>query len=37
VPWKDIAFRTVAITLRHWFADRARGAFGFHAEDLPLR
>ena len=37
VPWKDIAFRTVAITLRHWFADRARGSFGFHAEDLPLR
>lgn len=37
VPWKDLAFRTVAITLRHWFADRARGAFGFHAEDLPLR
>ena len=37
VPWKDIAFRTVALTLRHWFADRARGGFGFHAEDLPLR
>ena len=37
VPWPEIAFRTVAITLRHWFADRARGAFGFHAEDLPLR
>jgi 8-oxo-dGTP pyrophosphatase MutT (NUDIX family) len=37
VPWQDIAFRTVAITLRHWFADRARGTFGFHAEDLPLR
>jgi hypothetical protein len=37
VPWQELAFRTVAITLRHWFADRARGAFGFHAEDLPLR
>ena len=34
IPWKDIAFRTVAATLRHWFADRARGAFGFHAEDI---
>ena len=34
IPWRDIAFRTVATTLRHWFADRARGAFGFHAEDL---
>ena len=37
VPWKDIAFRTVATTLRHWFADRSRGAFGFHAEDIALR
>lgn len=35
IPWKDIAFRTVALTLRHWFADRTAGAFGFHAEDLP--
>ena len=33
VPWKDIAFRTVGLTLKHWFADRARGSFGFHAED----
>jgi ADP-ribose pyrophosphatase YjhB (NUDIX family) len=37
VPWKDIAFRTVGLTLKFWFADRARGAFGFHAEDLALR
>lgn len=36
VPWKDIAFRTVGITLKRWFADRAAGAFRFHAEDLPL-
>lgn len=34
IPWKDIAFRTVGLTLKHWFADRARGAFGFHAEDI---
>jgi ADP-ribose pyrophosphatase YjhB (NUDIX family) len=34
IPWKDIAFRTVAATLRHWFADRKRGLFGFHAEDI---
>ena len=34
MPWKDIAFRTVGLTLKHWFADRARGTFGFHAEDL---
>jgi ADP-ribose pyrophosphatase YjhB (NUDIX family) len=37
IPWKEIAFRTVAATLRHWFADRARGAFGFHAEDIVQR
>jgi ADP-ribose pyrophosphatase YjhB (NUDIX family) len=34
IPWKEIAFRTVATTLRHWFADRAAGAFTFHAEDI---
>jgi len=34
IPWKDIAFRTVGLTLKRWFADRGRGAFGFHAEDL---
>jgi ADP-ribose pyrophosphatase YjhB (NUDIX family) len=34
LPWNDIAFRTVGLTLKHWFADRARGAFGFHAEDI---
>lgn len=34
IPWQDIAFRTVALTLRHWFADRAKGSFGFHAEDI---
>ena len=37
IPWKDIAFRTVGLTLKHWFADRKAGAFGFHAEDLPPR
>ena len=34
LPWKDIAFRTVGLTLKHWLADRKRGSFGFHAEDL---
>jgi ADP-ribose pyrophosphatase YjhB (NUDIX family) len=37
IPWKQIAFRTVGLTLRHWFADRSNGSFGFHAEELPLR
>jgi ADP-ribose pyrophosphatase YjhB (NUDIX family) len=34
IPWKDLAFRTVTLTLRHWFADRKKGSFGFHAEDI---
>jgi len=37
VPWKDVAFRTVGLTLKHWFADRKAGAFGFHAEDVAPR
>ncbi len=34
VPWDDIAFRTVKETLEHYFADRRRGAFGFHTIDI---
>lgn len=34
IPWKEIAFRTVGLTLKHWFADRSRGSYGFHAEDI---
>ncbi len=34
LPWKEIAFRTVGITLRHWFADRRSGRFVLHAEDV---
>lgn len=37
VPWKDIAFRTVGLTLKHYFADRERGVYGFHAGDIPPR
>jgi ADP-ribose pyrophosphatase YjhB (NUDIX family) len=34
VPWADLAFRTVATTLRLFFEDRARGAFGTHTRAL---
>jgi ADP-ribose pyrophosphatase YjhB (NUDIX family) len=34
IPWQDIAFRTIAITLRHFFADRAAGRFGLHVESI---
>jgi len=35
IPWQEIAFRTVALSLRHYFEDRRSGCFGFHAEALP--
>ena len=35
VPWKEIAFRTVGLTLKLWYEDRRRGAWGFHAPELP--
>jgi ADP-ribose pyrophosphatase YjhB (NUDIX family) len=34
VPWDQIAFRTVRETLRHYFTDRARGAFPLHVGDI---
>jgi len=34
IPWRDIAFRTVAFTLKRWFEDRSRGNYQFHAADL---
>jgi ADP-ribose pyrophosphatase YjhB (NUDIX family) len=34
IPWDEIAFRTIAITLRHFFADRRAGNYRFHTEDL---
>ena len=34
MPWTEIAFRTVATTLRLWYADRKKGAFGFHSDDI---
>ena len=37
IPWESLAFRTVAITLRHYFEDRARGNFGVHVGVVPPR
>ena len=37
VPWKEIAFRTVGLTLRHWFDDRRAGTFSFHAGEIAPR
>ncbi len=43
IPWHDLAFPTIAETLRAFFSDlhavRAGGVFGFHAQDItrPMR
>jgi ADP-ribose pyrophosphatase YjhB (NUDIX family) len=34
IPWEEIAFRTVATTLRHFFADRQAGSFRLHAGEI---
>ena len=34
IPWDEIAFHTVSDTLKHYFADRKSGRFGFHHFDL---
>lgn len=34
VPWDDLAFRTVRLTLERYFADRRAGSFGIHCVDI---
>lgn len=34
VPWQQIAFRTVKITLDHFYADRKSGVFGLHVNNI---
>jgi len=34
IPWDEIAFRTVKVTLEKFFADRRAGAFGTHCIDI---
>lgn len=34
IPWDEIAFRTIAMTLRHYFADLRSGSFGFHTDEI---
>ncbi len=34
IPWDQIAFRTIALTLRHYFADRENGVFPFHLDRI---
>lgn len=38
VPWSELAFRTIATTLRYFYADRREGRWRMHAGDiLPAR
>ena len=34
IPWDEIAFRTVKVTLERYFEDRKRGVFDIHVIDL---
>jgi hypothetical protein len=34
IPWNELAFRTISISLRRFFDDRTTGQFGFHTVDL---
>lgn len=34
IPWDELAFRTIAFTLRHYFADRKIGAYPVRTETL---
>ena len=34
IPWDDLAFRTVRLTLERYFADRKAGSFGIHCVDI---
>src|SRR5262245_65929262 len=34
IPWEELAFRTVATTLKHLYADRKSGAMGFHTGEI---
>ena len=37
IPWDDLAFPTVAHTLRWYFEDRAKGAYELHTHDILAR
>ena len=37
IPWGDIAFRTIARTLRNYFLDRKLGEFPLHVSALRKR
>lgn len=34
IPWGELAFRTIAATLKHYYEDRKQGRFGFHTGEI---
>lgn len=34
IPWDDIAFKVIRVTLERFLQDRKKGNFGFHMEDI---
>jgi ADP-ribose pyrophosphatase YjhB (NUDIX family) len=34
IPWREIAFRTIGMTLQHFFADRRADMFSFHNGEI---
>jgi ADP-ribose pyrophosphatase YjhB (NUDIX family) len=37
IPWHELAFRTVRVSLEHFFADLKRGSFRLHCDDIESR
>lgn len=37
IPWGELAFRTVTLTLKRFFEDRARGEYGLHTDSIVAR
>ncbi|MDD5296601.1 MAG: NUDIX hydrolase [Rhodocyclaceae bacterium] len=35
IPWDEIAFRSITMALRLYYADRSRGDYGFHVDTIP--
>jgi ADP-ribose pyrophosphatase YjhB (NUDIX family) len=37
IPWNEIAFRPVRLSLEHYFTDRRQGCFRFHIGEIATR
>ena len=37
IPWEQLAFKTIDLTLQHFFEDRKKGVFDVHNEVISNR